>query len=560
MTMRPVSVYAMFAVFAAILTLGPSLPLSAQDERGGATSGPEAPDDTEIKLPELLLQVEEAELERVQAELPETAEARLGEVGIPLPTESELAISPAAFEVPGLDEGEAVATGAGPGVSLYSDAVLGLGSMNQILGSLSLYRLGDQPRFRLQFSHEGRDGYNFEEPGTGYFDRTEELSGWIEGGERTTTRFEGGFIEQERGLQGQPTFFSTKSRFLDAKVELDTPFGDRYRFSPRIEGGYAERLRTVTDESQAPAGAESFVNPGARVGVETTPGTFYADAQYLLRYLDDDEDGLSQGLGLSLGADLLLGRQVSAGAEVGVLWPFEDYVYVPFSLRVSATPAEALTLSLGGGMEAAPVRFSERWQETPTFATTAADGDVPGWYEEWYATAGLLIDVPDAPLSAEVSGRAAWKHDVPDLLGYVPAAGETGYTLEDRLSVTPEASMRWDFAPVGIEAGWQSFLLDRAEIEPRHAGRLAVDIRNAEETLGARGDLRAELYDDVEMPQLDLSAYIDVSEAVRISTDVLDVLSPLMPDGRARYGGEATEDFPFVEPGFRVVIKTRVSL
>ena len=64
----------------------------------------------------------------------------------------------------------------------------------------------------------------------------------------------------------------------------------------------------------------------------------------------------------------------------------------------------------------------------------------------------------------------------------------------------------------------------------------------------------------MEMPQLDLSAYIDVSEAVRISTDVLDVLSPLMPDGRARYGGEATEDFPFVEPGFRVVIKTRVSL
>ncbi len=560
MMRRPICAFVVYGVLMGLLPLGASVALFAQDERGGARPGPEAPDDTEIKLPELLLQVEEAELEQVRAELPETAEARLGEVGIPLPTETELAISPAAFEVPGLDEGAAVATGAGSGVSLYSDAVLGLGSMNQILGSLSLYRLGDQPRFRLQFSHDGRDGYNFEEPGTGYFDRTEELSGWIEGGERATTRFEGGFIEQERGLQGQPTFFSTKSRFLDAKVELDAPFGDRYRFSPRLEGGYAERLRTVTDESQAPAGAESFVNPGARVGVETTPGTFYADAQYLLRYLDDDEDGLAQGLGLSLGADLLLGRQVSAGAEVGVLWPFEDYVYVPFSLRLSATPAEALTLSLGGGMEAAPVRFSERWQETSTFATTSDDGDVPGWYEEYYATAGLLIDVPDAPLSAEVSGRAAWKRNVPDLLGYVPAAGETGYTLEDRLSVSPEASMRWDFSPVGIEAGWQSFLLERAEIDPLHAGRLAVDAGNADESLGARGELRAELYDDVEMPQLDLSAYIDVSEAVRISTDVLDVLSPLMPDGRARIGGESTDDFPFVEPGFRVVIKTRVSL
>ncbi|MFP4565225.1 MAG: hypothetical protein ACLFNX_01905 [Spirochaetaceae bacterium] len=557
--MRSIPAIAACAACAAMLSLGLGAPLYAQEERDGAGTGPEAPEDTEIKLPELLLQVEEAELERVSAELPETAEARLGDVGIPLPTENELAISPAAFEVPGLDEGDAVETGPA-GVSLYSDAALGVGSMNEIIGSLSLYRLGERPRFRLQFSHDGRDGYQFEEPGTGFFDRTEELSGWIEGGDRTTSRFEGGFIEQERGLQGQPTFFSTKSRFLDGMVELDAPFGDRYRFTPRLEGGYAERLRTGADESQAPAGAETFANPGVRVGVETTPGTFYADAEYLLRYLDDDEDGLAQALGLSLGADLLLGRRVSAGARVGVLWPFEEYVYVPFSLRLSATPAEALTLSVGGGMEAAPVRFSERWRETPTFATTSDTGDVPGWYEEWYADAGLLIDVPDAPLSAEVNGRVAWKHDVPDLRGYVPTAGETSYTLENRLSVTPEATMRWDVAPVGIEAGWQSFLLDRAATDPRHGGRLAVDIRNADETLGARGDLRADLYDDPEMPLLDFSAYIDVSEAVRISTDVLDVLSPLMPDGRARIGGETTPEFPFVEPGFRVVIQTRVSL
>lgn len=548
------------ALFALLLVAAVAAPGIGQQDRETPTPGPPAPEDTEIKLPELLLEVEEAELEQVRAELPETAEARPGDIGIPLPTENELAISPAAFEVPGPDEGAAVSAGPAAGVSLFSDAVLGVGSMNHILGSISLYRLGDEPRFRLQFSHDGRDGYNFEEPGTGFFDRTEELSGWIEGGREARARLEAGFVEHERGLQGQPTYFSTKTRFLDGTTELGVPFGDRYRFSPRFEGAYAERLRTVTDESQAPAGAESYANPGARVSVETTPGIFYADAEYILRYLDDDENGIAQGLGLALGADLLLGREVSASAEVGVLWPLSDLVYVPFALSFTATPAEALTLSLGGGMEAQPLRVAERWRDLPTFATTDIDGDVPGWYEEWYGTAGLLIDIPDAPLSAEVSGRVALERNVPELTGYLPAVGETGYELSDRLSVTPEATMRWDFTPLGIEAGWRSVLLQRAETDPLHEGRVGVDLRNREETLGVRADVSAEVYESLQLPTLDFSGYVDVSDSVRVSADVLDVLSPMLSDGRPRTGGEVTDAFPFVEPGFRVVLKTRVSL
>jgi hypothetical protein len=554
------------AVLVLFLCAGPLLaqtdraPSAADRTRDGAAPGPEAPEDTEIKLPEMLLEVEEAQLERVQAELPETAQARLGDVGIPLPTETELAISPAAFEVPELEEGDAVtATGSRP-VSLYSDAVLGAGSMNHILGSLSLYRLGDAPRFRLQFSHDGRDGYNFEEPGTGYFDRTEDLSGWVETGETTTTRLEAGFVEHERGLQGQPTFFSTKSRFLNGRAEVETPFGDRYRFSARIDTAYAERLRTVADESQAPAGSEIYAEPGARVGIDTTAGTFYADSEYVFRRIDDDGEAVDQGVGLSLGADLLLGRGVSAGAEVGVFWPVEEYVYVPFLLRLTASPAEALTLSVEGGMEPRPLRIAERWRDYPTFATRDLGGGFPGWMEDWYADAQLLIDVADSPVTAEVSGRYSWLRNTPDLGGYDPDAGATSYELEDRMTVTPGASLRWDVAPVGVEVGWSSTLLERAEVDPLHSARLGVELRNEGETLGARADLSGEYFDGLQVPVLDLTGYVDVSEAVRVSLDILDVFAPAIEDGRPRIGGEVTEDFPFIEPGFRVVLKTRVSL
>lgn len=531
------------------------------EERANREPGPDAPQDTEIKLPELLLEVEEAQLEQVQAELPQTAEARRGEVGVPLPTEAELAISPAAFEIPGPEgDGANVTTEPSDTVSLFSDAVLGAGSMNHILGSLSLYRLGESPRFRLQFSHDGRDGYNFEEAGTGYFDRTEELSGWIEGGKTTTGRLELGFIEHERGLQGQPTFFSTKSRFLEGSGELDVPFAEQFRFSPRVDAGYAERLRSVADESLAPAGAESFAHPGARVNVDTDVGTFYTDMSYLFQYFEDDDDAVAQGFGLAIGADLLLGRQVAAGAEVGVLWPLEDYVYVPFTAEITATPGDAWTMSLEGGMEAKPLRFAERWQDLPTFATADDDGEIPGWTEEWYGQAGVRVDVPDSPITSEVSGRVAWLHSVPDLLGYVEETGAITYELEDRLSFEPEATMRFDFSPLGFEAGWHSILLDRAKTDPLHDIRLGAEIKNQEETMGARADFSEEVYQGLSTPELDLSGYLDVTESVRISADLLDVFAPLMKEGRPRIGEDLSDDFPFVAPGFRFVLKTRVSL
>lgn len=529
-------------------------------ERSGATPGPPAPEDTEIKLPEMLLEVEEAQLERVQAELPETAQARLGEVGIPLPTETELAISNAAFEVPGLGPGEGVAAGPAAPVSLYSDAVLGAGSMNHIFGSLSLYRLGENPRFRLQFTHDGRDGYNFEDPGTGFFDRTEDLSGWVETGDTTTARFEGGFVEHERGLQGQPTFFSTKTRFLDGRAEVETPFGEQYGFRARLDTGYAERLRSVPDENQAPAGSEVYLAPDTRVSIETTAGTFYADGRYLFRLLEDDGEVIDQGLGASIGADLLLAREVSAAAEVGVLWPLEEFVYVPFLLRLTATPASAVTIHAEGGMEPRPLRVAQRWRSYPTFATTETDGDPPGWLEEWYGEAGVLFDIADLPITAEFSGRYTWLRDVPDFVAYDPATGATTYELEDRMSVRPAASLQVDVPPIGVEVGWDSVLLDRAVAEPLHTGSLGVDITNEEETLGARADLTGNYYESFVVPMLDLGGHVDVSEAVRVSVDALDILAPLMEDGRPRVGGEVTDAFPFVEPGFRLVLKTRVSL
>ena len=120
--------------------------------------------------------------------------------------------------------------------------------------------------------------------------------------------------------------------------------------------------------------------------------------------------------------------------------------------------------------------------------------------------------------------------------------------------------MRWDAGPLGLETGWRSILLDRAETEPLHDGRFGVDLRNQDETMGIRMDLSEKIHEELVTPELDLSAYIDVTESVRISTDLRDILAPLIDDGRPRIGDGLNDDFPFVTPGFRFVLKTQVSL
>ena len=63
-------------------------------------SGPAEPDETEIVLPEFLLQVEELGVEELEAVLPGSGELALGAISHPLPGADELAVSDIAFDAP----------------------------------------------------------------------------------------------------------------------------------------------------------------------------------------------------------------------------------------------------------------------------------------------------------------------------------------------------------------------------------------------------------------------------------------------------------------------------
>jgi hypothetical protein len=68
------------------------------------------------------------------------------------------------------------------------------------------------------------------------------------------------------------------------------------------------------------------------------------------------------------------------------------------------------------------------------------------------------------------------------------------------------------------------------------------------------------VYEELIVPRLGVQGFFDVVEGVRLVTELEDVLAPLLPEGRPRIGSTVNEDFPYIQPGFRLIVKTEISL
>ena len=233
-------------LLAMLLFAGIGAPVVAQE--GSPSVGPSDPDETEIVVPELVLEVEEIELQQVTAVLPEEGELALGQVSIPLPGADELEIADDAFSVPLPGAMPAAET-----TSVFSSGRLGAGSANHIVGELSLFKLGADPRFRLRFSHEGLDGYQFNEAGTGYFSSSNVLDGWFAGGDdRLRAEAEAAFSEKVDGLQGQSDYYSAGLRRTTATASVDFNPDPLITLSADFDGSLATRIQSVSGGGPVP--------------------------------------------------------------------------------------------------------------------------------------------------------------------------------------------------------------------------------------------------------------------------------------------------------------------
>lgn len=520
-------------------------------------SGPEEPGQTEILVPEFILQVEELAIEQVDALLPQEAEQTIGQIALPLPEGDELAISDVSLDVP-LPGATIPTTGQS---SVFSTGRLGAGTSSHVVGELSLYKLGSDPQYRVRFAHEGVDGYQLEPAGTGYFLRSNILDARISAGEEPL-RFsaEGGFSETERGLQGHSDYFSVNLREIAADMDV------RYRPDPlitlngRLAASSTARLQSTSGVGTAPRDQEFVVNPQISAATSVSIVGLSISSGYFLRFLADGSVPTMQDVEAMAQVTVDPSDSVSIGGEAGVVWDLESRLLYPWRVSFEATLAGSLDISVAGGYRYLRPTFNEQWNQTPLLAVGDSDGspDLVG-DGQWFAEVDALFSGfggATVRSSAEYVVRSA----AVDLQAYDTVADEYPFVQRTVQTVYPDFSFVWrPVTALQIEGGWRGAFIDTVAGEP--IGMIHAAIRYADHgPLSASAEVSSELYPTPTMPDLSLSGAFAAGGGVEFVVEGVDVLSPLLAAGRASIGPTVNAANPFIEPGFRVSVFTRISL
>ncbi len=528
----------------ALLTIAAVMP--------GAPAQDIEPEEPGIVLPQMLLEVEDLSVESIDAALPEEQAPGAPEVAVPLPDEGELTIPEEAFSIPlpGQQEPEVLPAGES---SFYSEGVIGAGSMNHILGAVSLYKLGSEPRFRLQFSHEGMDGYGQRLAGAGFFHREDALGGSLSYEDpslQLTTELE--FLEQEEGLQGIGDYHSATHRFVAGSGDLSYRVVDWFSLTAGFSGSGAGMVLSKSGDAEQYSASEARVSPRGGVIFTTPWGGIDLVASYDYRGLLGVQDSAAQTAGAALGVDATLPWAMYFEAQAGFSWLGQQAGFrYPFSIALAGSIEEAVSYRIEGGYRVEQLSFAHLWKDMPLLGVGAPFTHHTGWYTDaaltWLLSRAFSID----------GGVAydAFDHAVVPDSSVDPTTGLYTYQIRSLTSVTPSFGLTWKLRDViTLSTGWSWHMLDRMAYMPEQYAYLEFEVTEPAGRYG--GGLFGEFssYNDtVSLPELGASGFIRVSSGVQFSLEVTDVLAPLLEEGRKTYG-------PYEEPGFRATLKTHISL
>ncbi|MFW5688692.1 MAG: hypothetical protein ACOC1U_03890 [Spirochaetota bacterium] len=522
-----------------------------------ASSGPASPEETDIIVPELVLEVEELEVQEVTAVLPEEGELAMGQVSIPLPGADELGVDEGAFIVS--------APGMGPApqdASVFTSGRLGAGSVNYVAGELSIYKLGTDPRYRLGFSHEGLDGYQFNDPGTGFFSQSNRIDGWLGAdAEPLSTELEASFTEEVDGLQDQSDYFSAGLRRTAATANLTFTPDPLVELTATLDASIANRIQSASGGAAIPREQEFVLAPFAQGSVAVGVVDIVLSTSYFLRFLAEGEIPIQQDVEALAGLDVALPASWSASGRAGISWDPGNPLAYPWSLSLQGVLGEALETTLSGGYRVERLTLSDIWTEVPIAAVGDADGDAELTNDgQWY---GSLAARWSGPSGFTVTGSAEFvAHDaVVDLLAYDAVEDEFPFEQRSMRSVAASARASWRPNPgTQVQVGWTGTFLDQVTGAPTSAVDGSVRVSDPSERLSATAEARQEFYPDAALPWLSVSGSFAPSDEIAFILEFSDVIALLAEDGRPAIGAQVSPEFQFIEPGFRASFLTRLSL
>jgi hypothetical protein len=534
--------------------------LHAQSRTPTGTNPAVAPTEPEIVMPQVILQIEDLSVEKVEAQLPPEEELLAPERTIPLLSEGELAIGEPALPAPGPE----VEPGAGqPRDRLLSaDIDLGAGSPNRIVGSISLKTLGPDPRFSLVFNHETVDGFAGNPSGAGFNLRNDILNGTLKfslGG--VDTELGGSFSDNETGMQGQsPLYTARLGRMLDGTAAFSAAPLDWLTLRAGVSGG----ADSLTLQGAPPPGTPPLQLSGARVApsvsAEARFGAVKLGLETLYTFRVDPETDQAAGGSLhrfraaaSFGADISTAFIVEASA--GWFVNSAGLSRFPFSATLTTTPFEFLTLTLGGGYKVTPYDMHDSMSIHPLALPNSIEDD-RGWFGDASAQFTFARELSASMAVTFMASEAIPVGDATQDLAGTSKTGLFPVTQKRGNRFSTKAGMRWGISQsFSLSASWTHEFLVQPFFAPVDSLEAELVALESSGRFGGSISVAVEptFTGELQQPVLRLSAFAKVSDAVKLQI-VGDDLLGLLP-------GDSRLDIPpFVAPGFRVTGSLSISL
>jgi hypothetical protein len=522
-------------------------PAGAQDQA--------APGEPDIVLPEVILRIEDFSVESLSGAAPGEEDTLPPARELPLPAGQEpLLAEPPAPPAEGPDGQPA------PARSLSAMAELGAGTSNHLFSQVTLNSLGAEPRFSLRFLHETLDGVlGVEDPGSGFDYRKEELEGALKLrlGRKASLELEGSLHEGERGLQGQPgpAAISRLLRTGGLGAELAWPFSEHWTLSAALNGSFATELLTV-QTGQASGLDELRGSPRLSLEVRTERFWLAVDGRYAFEVYEGQEAHRA-------GALARFGVEVSKSArlEGSAGWHWSQLSspehLVPFDLTLTLTPGSSLSIAASGGYRVEELELRELAEAHPWAAFPDPLTDDHGWFADFSATYSLQR-------SFSLTAGAHLSLPREDIWSDTAALDPSGlYQLVQREAtrVALEASLRWTPARDSyLAAEWRMEMAQYPEFTPaqqiRLEGGLGSDKWGVNGTVLFKTGYPPSTRNYTLTPELSLGGFFQPGEAVRLTAELQDLLSPLSQGGqRLDWGWD-----PFLSPGIRGTFKVQINL
>ncbi len=532
-----------------------ALPLGAQAARQGAAASA-APGEPEIVMPQVILQIEDLSVEKVVAQLPPEEELLPPARPIPVLSEGDLVVGdPTIPEAGALSD---VTIAPQRDRLLASDITLGTGLQNRIIGIISLKTLGADPRFDLQFNHETVDGYWLRAPGSGFNRRNDLLQGSLKfGAGGLDVSLGGTFSESEDGLQGRSPYGARLARSVSGSADLNA--GPLDWLSLGV--GADVSTDTLTLEATSPLNplqrGDFLFSP--RLSLQARFGAVALGLNSSYTYRSDS--GIA-GSGLqrfsvvtSFNADLPATFILSGDVGWFVNSETPPLSLFPFSLSLTGTPWEFITLSVGGGYSVQPYNLHD--------VVTSHELSYPGALLDdhgWFGTSSVQLTL-SRDLSATLALSFMASSELPTGVPTGTATQDAGTGLflvsqgpAPRLSA--DGGLRWGISSAfSISAGWHHEFLARPFFTPQDS--LKAGIVGVEPAGRFGGSLSMSVAptpdNQYQQPVLRMSGFWKPTDAVKLQLDGDDLLLPLL-------GGTRPDIGPFESPGFRVTGSLEISL